>query len=408
MNADFLDSRNIYRAYISCRRRKNCTYNAQKFRLRFSQNMVGLTRALQEKHYKPGRSICFVVQNPKPREVFAADFKDRIVHHLLVEELEKYWEKIFIFDSYACRKGKGNLAAVERVEHFMRSVSNNGKQKAFFLQIDIKNFFMSIDKNILWSIVQKGIEKQFQDKKRAADVAEVAKILLFHNPTRNYSDRARAEEWKLVPSQKSLFYAGENKGLPIGNLTSQFFANVYLNELDQFVKHELKIKCYVRYVDDIVIIHQEKKQLAEWLDKIRAFLHEHLKLELKSAVKLAGLSCGINFLGYVQHIFYRLPRRRVLNNIRIGLKKWSKINESRELDFEDLKNLRSSLNSYLAYAAKAKSFRAMKEIFKPHGWIWKFFKLCGEKVVLKAEYIEAEKQAKFNRIFGGTYGEVYD
>lgn len=401
MNAEFLDAKNIYRAYINCRKRKNRTCNAQKFKLHFSRNIVNLTRALQEKRYYPGRSICFVVRNPKPREVFAADFKDRIVHHLLVEELEKYWEKVFIYDSYACRKGKGNLAAVERVEHFMRSASENGKRKAFFLQIDIKNFFMSIDKNILWSIIQKGIEKQFQDEKRAADVAEVARILLFHNPTENYSDRARAEEWKLVPPQKSLFYAGENKGLPIGNLTSQFFANVYLNEFDQFVKHELKIKYYVRYVDDIVIIHRSKNQLSEWLDKIRDFLCEHLKLELKSAVKLAGLSCGINFLGYVQHTFYRLPRRRVLNNIRIGLKKWSKINESKELDFEDLKNLRSSLNSYLAYTAKAKAFKAMKEIFRPHGWIWKFFELRGEKVVLRTEFIEAEKRAKFERIFNG-------
>ena len=100
-------------------------------------------------------------------------------------------------------------------------------------------------------------------------------------------------------------------------------------------------------------------------------------------------------------IFYRLPRRRVLNNIRIGLKKWSKTNESKELDFEDLKNLRSSLNSYLAYTAKAKAFRAMKEIFRPHGWIWKFFELRGEKVVLRTEFIEAEKRAKFERIFNG-------
>ena len=401
MNAEFLNSRNIYKAYISCRRRKRSTANAQKFRSRFSQNIVRLTHSLQNKKYKPGKSICFVVRNPKPREVFAADFKDRIVHHLLVEELEKYWEKVFISDSYACRKGKGNLAAVERVAHFIRRVTDNGRRRAFFLQIDIANFFMSIDKAILWQLLKKGIEKQFKEPGRAEQVAGIAKTLLFHDPTKKYCNKARAKEWKLVPDKKSLFYCEQGKGLPIGNLTSQFFANVYLNELDQYAKHTLKIRCYVRYVDDIVIIHESKNKLSEYFNKIKAFLREKLKLELKPAVKLAGLSCGINFLGYVQHIFYRLHRRRVLNNVRNAMKKWDFVRKNKGLNFENLKNLRSSINSYLSYMAHASTKKVTKRFFKEFSWVFDYFKLVPGKVVLKDEYVNAEKQCIYNKVYGG-------
>ncbi|MBR6421925.1 reverse transcriptase [bacterium] len=401
MNAEFLASRNIYKAYVSCRRRKRNTANARKFDMRFSQNIVRLTRALQSGKYTPGKSICFVVRNPKPREVFAADFKERIVHHLLVEELEKYWEKIFIFDSFACRKGKGNLAAVERVAHFMRSVTDNGRRRAFFLQIDIASFFMSIDKAILWQLLKKGMEKQFKEPGKAEQVAGIAKTLLFHDPTKKYYNKAKASEWKLVPDKKSLFHCEQGKGLPIGNLTSQFFANVYLNELDQYAKHTLKIRCYVRYVDDIVVIHESKNKLAEYFNKIKVFLREKLKLKLKPAVKLAGLSCGINFLGYVQHVFYRLPRRRVLNNVRNTMQKWDFVRKIKEFDFEDLKKLRSSINSYLSYMAHASAKKAVKRFFQEYSWVLEYFKLLPGKVVLKDEIINAEKQRIYKKVYGG-------
>ena len=123
----FLSPSNIFKAYIDCRKRKRSTVNAQKFERNLCTNIVSLTKSLQSGNYEPGKSICFVVRNPKPREVFAADFKDRIVHHLVVRFLEQHWEKVFIHDSYACRKNKGTLAAVERVAHNMRSITQNGK-----------------------------------------------------------------------------------------------------------------------------------------------------------------------------------------------------------------------------------------------------------------------------------------
>lgn len=412
--------------------------NAQKFERKLCTNIVSLTKLLQSGNYEPGKSICFVVRNPKPREVFAADFKDRIVHHLVVRFLEQHWEKVFIHDSYACRKNKGTLAAVERVAHNMRSITQNGKKRAYFMQLDVKNFFMSIDREILWKFLEKGLKKQLGVRKNYENrvqmtifdidsaekeqnfeqISKILKTLLFHEPTKDYINKSTKREWSWVPPEKSLFNAGDGKGLPIGNLTSQFFANVYLNELDQFIKHVLKVKYYVRYVDDFVIMHEDKEQLRTWLAAVKEFLKEKLGLTLKNEVKVAPLSNGINFLGYVQHIFYRLVRRRVVNNFRNKLRELENPSQSLlrqaqqptalpnkgepsknlpltqgEVSRSDgegkqffalLTKLRSVLTSYLAYSSKANSFRIVIKTLHPHQWLKQFFKLYRTK----ASFIE--------------------
>ena len=443
MNANILSPENIFKAYIDCRKRKRSTVNAQKFERNLCTNIVSLTKSLQNGGYTPGKSICFVVRNPKPREVFAADFKDRIVHHLIVRFLEEHWEKVFILDSYACRKNKGTLAAVERVAHNMRSITQNGKKRAYFMQLDVKNFFMSIDKEILWKLLEKGLKKQFGIKKNTENsiqmtifelnsaekeenfeqISKILHTLLFHEPTKDYINKSTKREWSWVPPEKSLFNAGNGKGLPIGNLTSQFFANVYLNELDQFIKHVLKVRYYVRYVDDFVIMHEDKEQLRRWLAEIKKFLAVKLKVTLKNEVKVVPLSNGINFLGYVQHIFYRLVRRRVVNNFRNKLRELENPSQSllrqaqqptalpnkgeprsnlplihlaptlgelaakptERVDGEGnqfftlLTKLRSVLTSYLAYSSKANSFRIVLKTLKPHQWLKQFFKLYRTK-----------------------------
>ena len=431
-DVNILSPSNIFKAYIDCRRRKRSTVNAQKFEKDLCTNIVSLTKSLASGNYEPGKSICFVVRNPKPREVFAADFKDRIVHHLIVRFLEKHWEKVFIHDSYACRKNKGTLAAVERVAHNMRSITQNGKKRAYFMQLDIKNFFMSIDREILWKLLEKGLKKQLGIRKNAENsiqmtifdldsaekernyeqISKILRTLLFHEPTKDYINKSTKREWSWVPPEKSLFNAGDGKGLPIGNLTSQFFANVYLNELDQFIKHVLKIKYYVRYVDDFVIMHEDREQLRVWLCKIKEFLAEKLKVTLKNEVKVAPLGNGINFLGYVQHIFYRLVRRRVVNNFRNKLRDLENPSQSLlrqaqqptalpkgeprknlpltqgEVSRSDgegnqffalLTKLRSVLTSYLAYSSKANSFRIVLKTLRPHQWLKQFFKLYRTK-----------------------------
>ncbi len=425
-NADIFTPENIFKAYIDCRKRKRSTVNAQKFERKLCTSIVSLTKSLQSGDYTPGKSICFVVRNPKPREVFAADFRDRIVHHLVVRFLEQHWENVFIHDSYACRKNKGTLAAVERLHHNMLSISKNGKKRAWFMQLDVKNFFMSIDREILWKFLEKGLKKQLGIRKNAVKsqqmtifdldcdekmqnfgkISKVLHTLLFHEPTKDYINKSTKREWSWVPPEKSLFNAAEGKGLPIGNLTSQFFANVYLNALDQFIKHVLKVKYYVRYVDDFVIMHEDKEQLRRWLAAIKEFLSEKLGLKLKNEIKVAPLGNGINFLGYVQHIFYRLVRRRVVYNFRNKLRAWAvgelvepslistSLNDRETCQVTSLQKyneinvlskLRSVLTSYLAYSSKANSFRILIKTLHTHQWLKNSFRIFRTKAAFSEE-----------------------
>lgn len=189
---------------------------------------------LDGRTYHPSRSVCFVVKQPKFREIFAADFRDRVVYHVLVDVLERIWEPIFIHDSYACRKDKGTHRAVRRLQRFMRRVTHNGTKPGFALQLDIRGFFFHIDKEILYQIIATRI--------RDEALLWLARTIIVHDCTEHPVFKTDRRLWRHIPPHKTLFGTENRRGLPIGNLTSQFFSNVYLNELDQFVKHHLKAR----------------------------------------------------------------------------------------------------------------------------------------------------------------------
>ena len=304
---------NLYRCYLDCRRKKRNTINALKFEINAEENLLRLERELKNKTYRPSRSILFAARRPKLREIFAADFRDRVVHHVLVSYLEPLWERLFIHDSYACRRGKGTHAAVKRLCSFLRRVSCNGKKRAQYLQLDIKDFFTTIDKSVLFSLITKKISN--------ADILWLAHTLIFWDCTKCFTLRDEGSVLERVPANKSLFGKENKRGLPIGNLTSQFFANVYLNELDQFVKHRLKARYYIRYVDDCVLLSESQEELRWWRDDMERFLDENLRLRLHPArQRLCPISNGVDFLGYIVRPGYILVRRRVINNMRIKLR----------------------------------------------------------------------------------------
>lgn len=224
------------------------------------KNLIALRAALIDRSYQPRRSVCFFTTRPKFREIIAADFRDRVVHHLLVDYLEKTWEPVFIHDSYACRKGKGVHKGVARLQQFIRQVTANGTRRAWYLQLDIRNYFMSIDRDILFGM----LAARLHDK----TALWLTRMLVYHDVTANCHFRGRRDLLARIPPHKTLFGAGPDKGLPIGNLNSQFFANVYLNRLDQFVKHDLKCRYYLRYCDDFVLLSHDREQLLVWQDKI--------------------------------------------------------------------------------------------------------------------------------------------
>jgi hypothetical protein len=372
---------NLLQAYYQCRRRKRKTANAGKIELNFESVLLKLEQELQNHSYKPGKSICFVVTKPKPREIFAADFKDRIIHHLLVRYLEPFWENKFIFHSFACRKNKGSHVATKFLKKFTRKASKNFSQPAHYLQVDVSAFFMSLKKDILLRKIAEHLKNQ--------EILWLAKKIILHNPTKNYYKKGDLNLFFLIPPNKSLFSVPKGQGLPIGNLTSQFFANIYLNALDQFIKHDLKAKYYLRYVDDLVIIHQDPQQLKVWKTKISLFLEKELQLKLhpKKSVQ-QSIYKGINFVGFVVKPGYTLIRRKVVCNLKEKLQKFNQdtIQNSAKISQECLLKITATVNSYygqfqhantlnLRKSIYAKHFGILKAYLKPSGADFFFFKI---------------------------------
>jgi hypothetical protein len=272
-----------------------------------------LLSALKNNSYFPSAFSCFAVKDPKLREIFAPNYKDRIIHHLIIDRINPFIDKRFIFDCFSNRKTKGTHIAIKRLQKFIH------KDNQYYLMADIKTFFPSIDKYILFNLLSKhikSIKEIYSEEKEFA--LNLSKLIIFQdpiNPLPNFTGNKKL--LSLVPKEKSLFYIPKNKGLPIGSLTSQFFANIYLNELDQFIKHKLKIKYYIRYVDDFVILEKDTKTLINYKKEIEIFLEQKLKLSLhpKKTV-IQHKSKGINFLGYIVKEKYLLVRKRTVKSFK--------------------------------------------------------------------------------------------
>lgn len=350
--------------------------------------------------YHPTTSICFVQKRPKLREIFAADFRDRVVHHLLVSTLEPIFERHFIHDSYACRNGKGVHAAVARLRSFLGSVTANGTRRAWFLKEDISGFFMNIDKEVLYDLICRRVKRE--------DIRRLAAVLIFHDCTRDYHFKGDPSILSLIPPHKTLFKVPAGKGLPIGNLTSQFFANVYLNELDQFVKRELRCRWYLRYCDDFLLLGRSPRELAEHHARIGEFLGERLLLELNpKQYRLRPVSSGIDFLGYVVRRSHVLVRRRVVSHLRERLEQFeARLGERRKGEVTAwrypprvMEGFRSVVASYLGHLRWANSHRLTTSIFRRYPVLRAGFLLDGGKLVPR--YLQKKEGGNIRRIYWG-------
>jgi len=294
-------------AYYDCRRHKRNTINALKFEANLERNIMELYRELIAGTYRPGTSICFVVTRPKPREVWAADFRDRVVHHLLYNRISDRFHRSFIADSCACIPGRGTLYGAMRLEHKVRSITRNWSRRAYYLKLDMANFFVSIDKNILHSLLARKIAEPW--------VMWLAEAILFHDPRENVRIKGTPELLDLIPPHKSLFNQPPHLGLPIGNLSSQFFANVYLDLVDQYVKHRIGARHYVRYVDDMVLLHESPEWLNRAAKEIGSFVSERLHLALNPRKTiLQPIERGVDFVGQIIKPWRRVLRRTTFAN----------------------------------------------------------------------------------------------
>ena len=293
-------------AYFDCRRTKRNSKSALEFEQDLERNLARLYAELVDGSYRPGRSICFVVTRPKPREVWAADFRDRVVHHLLYNRIGARFENAFIADSCACIKDRGTLYAARRLESKVRSITQNWRRPAYYLKLDLANFFVSIDKRVLLKLL---VAKICEPLWRS-----LTELVLMHDPRMDFEFRGDPNLLERVPRHKRLLEQPSHLGLPIGNLSSQFFANVYLNVLDQRVKHVIGCRHYVRYVDDMVLLHESPDWLNEALRDITAFLPDRLGVRLNlSKTILQPVDRGIDFVGHVIKPWCRSTRRRTFH-----------------------------------------------------------------------------------------------
>ena len=392
-------------AWLKARRGKRPSANQLAFEVRWVDRLLELKTALRAGRWQPARTVSFIVSHPKTREIHAPDFADRVVHHLLVERLEKLYEPVFIHDSYANRKSKGSHAAVDRLQQFMRSRNGQG----WYLQLDIHNYFNSINRHILYQMLCHRLQQcERRAELPAAHLLALRSLchkLLANKVTETVRDPAAAAR---LPPHKRLANAAPGCGLPVGNLTSQFFANVYLNALDQFAKHSLKCKHYVRYVDDFVLLADDAEQLRLWQAQIDEFLANTLGLKCKEAVILQPLCQGIDFLGYRVFAEHRRVRPRVVAHCRAKLQAWAAhhvqmggesgrvgtilcprgfkqrgqtkptfAHPTRESNPEQdaLAHLQAMLGSYWGHFAHAQSVRLRHALFEQFAWLKSLFVL---------------------------------
>ncbi len=348
----------LIEAYFACRKNKTSTKQAMEFELDREKNLFKLYQDIIEGKYKIGRSICFIVKEPKPREVWAGNFRDRIVHHLIYNAIEKRYVSKFIYDTYSCIPGKGTLAGALRAEKFAKNLTQNYSVPAYFCKMDIKNYFVSINKQIMFDLVVKYIDKE--EEKWLYNLIEQ---VIFHDPRKNVLIKSPKKLRALLPSYKSLFNADDLHGLPIGNLTSQFFSNIYLNEVDQFAKHVLKCKYYLRYVDDIIILDRSSGFLNYAYAEINKFLINNLGLELNHKKKNINLvSRGFDFVGHVIKPNRKHLRKRTIKKCCNAIEKWE--NNENRFKKEELQEFRNKINSYLGFLIHTDSYRFRKELSK--------------------------------------------
>lgn len=343
----------LYEAYWDCRKHKRRTMQAVEFEFDLARNMHELYEEILNDTYEVGKSICFIVTEPKPREVWAGAFRDRIVHHLIYNAIKDRFIRRFIGDTYSCIPGRGTLRGAKRAAVFAKDVTRNYSREAYFVKADIGNFFNSIDKHILFDLICQYVYEPW--------LVRLIEKVLFHDPRNNVFMKSPSWLYEQLPKYKSLFNTDPNKGLPIGNLTSQFFSNVYLNPLDQFVKNELQCRYYCRYVDDMVLMDTDPGFLNHAYAEINRFLIDNLELWLNHKKKnMNHVTKGFDFVGHVIKPHRMHLRTRIIKNSFKVLKKWE--NSPTRFDEKTLIDFRNKMNSYLGMYKHVNGFNIRKEL----------------------------------------------
>ena len=325
---EIISLENLFLAWQEFRCGKSNRPDVQQFEFNLEDNLFKLHRELKDRTYRHSHYTAFSVCDPKPRRIHKACVRDRVLHHAVFRILYPIFDKNFIFDSYSCRLAKGTHRAVSRLESFARKLSWNNHKNILALKCDIRKFFDSVDQDILLKLISKKVS----------------------------DDQAL---WLIETIVRS-FKTEENKGLPLGNVTSQLFANIYLNELDQFVKHRLRIKYYLRYCDDFIIFNKNKDCLFKLTETISNFLESNLKLALHSdKIIIRKYHQGVDFLGYVVLPSYRVLRTKTKRRI---LKKIKNRHQELRNNLISEQSFHQSLQSYFGVLKHCRGYNIRRQI----------------------------------------------
>lgn len=387
----------ILTACYDCRRTKRRTASAVTYEMDYESKLITLKDRINERTYTPGKSICFIVTRPRYREVFAASFEDRIVHHWIALRLEPLFEKVFNSRTYNCRKGKGQLYGVQMLRADLWQCSNNYTTDCYIMKLDLKGFFMSIDKSILAAKIDEFILQHYEGED-IEDLRYVCRTVILHCPEKNCERHSPAAMWNYIPQNKSLFTNGEGKGVAIGNLFAQLFANFLLNKLDWLLEN-LGFKCHGRYVDDFYMMHADKHLLLYSVPLIRQYLAT-LGLQLnEDKFYFQHYSKGVKFTGMVVRTGRAYIGNTTLANFHAAI---HRLNSAHCL--RDILHQVASINSYLGLMRHANAYAQRRKLLSkinPGRWKYLYTKKDYKILAVRKEYTKHEKLLK--RIRDGDY-----
>ena len=370
---------NLYKAYFEARKNKRFTKEQQKFEQNYEHQLQVLYEQIIAKTYKVAPCKAFVIEKPVYREVFAPQFIDRVVHHFIVLYINPQVEQVLIEDCYGCRKNKGTLYGIERAKKKMRSVTQNYAKEAYILKLDISGYFMNMNTTILYNQIQKLqlVENTACSSFEKEVLHYLINEVIFTNPIHQCQINGNKELWKFIPNTKSLFHSPHGCGLPIGNLTSQIFGNIYLNDFDHWVKTDLGIKYYGRYVDDMYFMHNDKDFLKQCILKVQEKMQTYGMLIHPKKIYLQHYTKGLEFLGRYIKPYRSYISNRTKNNF---VKLIEKINKTIVLEPKELTEngvlhyFLCRINSYWGLFIKANSYSFLKKaMLKLHTSFYTFY-----------------------------------
>ena len=365
----------IFQAYFDARKHKRNTQSQLAFEMKLEHNLVTLYEQIINRTYRPSPCCCFITEYPVKREIFASSFRDRVIHHLLFNYIAPLFERRMIFDSYSCRVGKGTMLGIKRFEHHIRSCTDNYTRDAYILKLDLKGYFMSIDKARLYEIIQRtlnrcaahpsGDGRTWDQRIDFGLVDFLLQAIMFRNPIKGCHVMGSKSDWDGLPPSKSLLFSQSGIGLPIGDLTSQLFSNIYLDVLDEYVKRKLGCRHYGRYVDDFYIVDPHRSYLKELIPHLRDFLAAELRLTLHpDKIVLMHYAKGASFLGAVVRPYRRYPVKRTTGMFRMTIRALERECLGGELTGERLTEMLSVINSYCGHLKCFKAYKILSGQFE--------------------------------------------